>query len=183
MKGFVYVLTNVSMPGLVKIGKTTRSVEQRALELYQTGVPEPFIIASQVATPDCGGMEAEAHAYFQSCRVSPSREFFWCDPPDAEAVLRDILMEQVSSMVEAYLPCHVLVSEMHHVDPSTLEITADRCGLRPYEMDQVFCELTAEDMAPAAQRYLEACARRKQRVLDGLPAWPVKAEDEGAVVH
>ena len=42
-KGLVYVLTNSAMPGLVKIGMTTRdSVDTRMKELYSTGVPVPF---------------------------------------------------------------------------------------------------------------------------------------------
>jgi len=41
--GIVYVLSNPSMPGLVKIGKTSRgSVLMRLSELYSTGVPVPF---------------------------------------------------------------------------------------------------------------------------------------------
>ena len=41
--GIVYVLTNPAMPGLVKIGKTSRSsVKGRLRELYSTGVPVPF---------------------------------------------------------------------------------------------------------------------------------------------
>lgn len=44
--GIVYVLTNPAMPGLVKIGMTTRSdIDARMKELYSTGVPVPF---------DCG---------------------------------------------------------------------------------------------------------------------------------
>jgi len=34
--GFVYVLTNESMPDLVKIGYTSRLTEDRAQELYTT---------------------------------------------------------------------------------------------------------------------------------------------------
>jgi hypothetical protein len=41
--GIVYVLTNPAMPGIVKIGKTSReSVHTRLNELYSTGVPVPF---------------------------------------------------------------------------------------------------------------------------------------------
>ena len=42
MEEIVYVLTNPSMPGIVKIGKTTREVGARLDELYSTGVPLPF---------------------------------------------------------------------------------------------------------------------------------------------
>lgn len=41
--GIVYLLTNACMPGIVKIGKTTRKdLLQRMKELYTTGVPVPF---------------------------------------------------------------------------------------------------------------------------------------------
>ena len=42
-QGIVYVLTNPSMPGMVKIGMTERSeMDARLKELYTTGVPLPF---------------------------------------------------------------------------------------------------------------------------------------------
>ena len=41
--GYVYVLSNPSIPGIVKIGMTERDVPARALELSaSTGVPEPY---------------------------------------------------------------------------------------------------------------------------------------------
>lgn len=42
-EGIIYVLTNPSIPNLVKIGMTTRSeIEIRMSELYTTGFPVPF---------------------------------------------------------------------------------------------------------------------------------------------
>ena len=44
--GWVYILTNKAMPGLVKIGLTTRDLEEWAAELLgATGVPLPFVVA------------------------------------------------------------------------------------------------------------------------------------------
>jgi len=41
--GIVYLLTNPVMPGVVKIGMTTREdMDARMRELYSTGVPVPF---------------------------------------------------------------------------------------------------------------------------------------------
>src|SRR3954466_7359261 len=52
--GFVYILINPSLPGLVKIGKTTRSSESRAMELSApTGLPTPFIVAFDEEFDDC----------------------------------------------------------------------------------------------------------------------------------
>ena len=38
----VYILTNEAMPGLIKIGLTNATVEQRMLSLDTTSVPLPF---------------------------------------------------------------------------------------------------------------------------------------------
>lgn len=42
MRGWVYIITNKSMPGLVKIGYTMKDPELRAAELYNTGSPHPY---------------------------------------------------------------------------------------------------------------------------------------------
>ncbi len=43
MSNIIYALDNPTMPGLVKIGKTTReNVQSRMKELYTTGIAEPF---------------------------------------------------------------------------------------------------------------------------------------------
>ncbi len=44
MRGFVYVLSNKAMPGLLKVGYTTRSIYDRIDELNSTGVPTSFVI-------------------------------------------------------------------------------------------------------------------------------------------
>ena len=41
----VYILTNQAMPGIIKIGFTKNSVEQRMRELDKTLTPIPFIKA------------------------------------------------------------------------------------------------------------------------------------------
>lgn len=44
LSGWVYVLANLAMPGLVKVGCTGRSPATRACELTaSTGVPPPFL--------------------------------------------------------------------------------------------------------------------------------------------
>lgn len=72
-RGYVYILTNEAMPGLVKIGKTTRCVDGRANEIYQTGVPLPFVVYNYVETPDCHTLELTMHEILADLRVSQSR--------------------------------------------------------------------------------------------------------------
>lgn len=77
--GYVYVLINPSLDGMVKIGKTTRSPEERAKELSQaTGTPTPFVVVYKAYFNDCSKAEAYVHTMLeeQGYRVSSNREFF-----------------------------------------------------------------------------------------------------------
>lgn len=77
--GYLYVLANSAMPGLVKVGKTTRSPSERAGELSgATGLPTPFIVVYEQLFEDCGSAESFVHAYLtqNGYRVSDNREFF-----------------------------------------------------------------------------------------------------------
>lgn len=77
--GYLYVLVNSSMPGLVKIGKTNRSPTDRAGELSGvTGVPTPFLVAFEQFFEDCDTAEDFAHTALERMgyRMSPNREFF-----------------------------------------------------------------------------------------------------------
>lgn len=77
--GYLYVLANSAMPGLVKVGKTTRSPSERALELSSaTGLPTPFIVVYEEQFSDCGSAERFVHTILENrgFRVSDGREFF-----------------------------------------------------------------------------------------------------------
>lgn len=64
------------MPGLVKIGKTTTSPDQRMSELYSTGVPTPFVLELSLGVDDCDSSERAAHYALEKYRVADKREFF-----------------------------------------------------------------------------------------------------------
>ncbi len=77
--GYVYVLGNESMPGLVKIGMTRRTVEQRVQELSDaSGVPMPFRILFKARSRDPKSDEKRAHKALAAFRYQRNREFFGC---------------------------------------------------------------------------------------------------------
>src|SRR5690606_23349345 len=87
--GFVYVLSNDAMPGIVKIGRTSRLSEDRAKDLFHTGVPYPFDVVFRVVTSNPLGLEKEVHKQFKDKRVNPKREFFRITPEEAaQTILR-----------------------------------------------------------------------------------------------
>lgn len=100
--GIVYVLTNSAMPGLVKIGMTTRSdMDARMRELFGTGVPVPFECryACQVKASDCAKIERALHTAFAPNRVNPNREFFQIRPEQAMAILELFHREDITHEV------------------------------------------------------------------------------------
>jgi hypothetical protein len=81
MPNIIYVLTNEAMPGLVKIGLTTDSVESRISQLSaHSGVPLPFECYFAAEVKDCAKLEKTLHQLFSEGRVNPKREFFKIDP-------------------------------------------------------------------------------------------------------
>lgn len=89
-KGYIYVLVNSSMPGIVKVGKTTRDPDQRASELSgATGVATPFVVAFKQFFLDCDAAEEFVHATLerQGLRQASNREFFRAQPSDVIRVI------------------------------------------------------------------------------------------------
>jgi len=87
MAEIIYILTNEAMDGLVKIGRTTTSVEQRIRELDNTSLPLPFqcYFAGEVA--DSAYVEAHLHKAFSDKRVRTNREFFRVDPNQVRSAI------------------------------------------------------------------------------------------------
>ncbi|GHT19641.1 hypothetical protein FACS1894189_8540 [Planctomycetales bacterium] len=104
MRGHVYLLTNPSMPGWVKIGKTDRAVEDRIKELNKpTEVPLGFRYVADIETDDCELVESKIHSiidtlnsrlraqeFDDSGKVKRTREFFWLTPEAAIQVFKDV---------------------------------------------------------------------------------------------
>jgi hypothetical protein len=79
---------NVSMQGLVKIGRTQRDPDERARELSAaTGVPTPFVLVFDAYFQDSARAEAYVHTLLETrnYRVTNNREFFVA--PVKEAIL------------------------------------------------------------------------------------------------
>ena len=92
----VYILTNEAMPGIIKIGWTDKSVEERMKELDKTATPLPFTcyFAKRVDEPTF--VEAKLHQAFDEFRIRDNREFFRMSPDQAKAALEIASGEDVT---------------------------------------------------------------------------------------
>lgn len=100
--GIVYVLSNRAMPGLVKIGMTTRpELDARLKELYTTGVPVPFDVeyACEVKSCNCAKLEKALHTAFEPNRLNVNREFFQIKKEQAIAILEIFNEKDVTTEV------------------------------------------------------------------------------------
>ena len=103
--GIVYLLTNPCMPGIVKIGKTSRTdLQNRMKELYTTGVPVPFecVYACCIKLSHMDKLETTLHSAFEPYRVNKNREFFSIKPEQAIAFMKFVdNIQDVTSEVSA----------------------------------------------------------------------------------
>jgi hypothetical protein len=98
--GYIYVLVNSSMPGLVKVGKTTRDPTARVSELSgATGVATPFVLAFKQFFDDCDTAEFQVHYALEARghRVSTGREFFRADSDEIIHLVIDTAKSSVTS--------------------------------------------------------------------------------------
>ena len=82
----VYILTNESMPGTIKIG-ITDDLEQRIKQLDNTSVALPFECYYAVKVSDASKIEKKMHHGLDDYRVRHNREFFNTSPELAKSLL------------------------------------------------------------------------------------------------
>jgi len=85
MEGWVYVVSNESMPGIVKIGRTSKTPSKRMDSLFSSSVPTPFVLEWSEKYADSIHAEKQLHDAFRGDRVNPKREFFSVEPEKVAA--------------------------------------------------------------------------------------------------
>lgn len=73
----VYVLTNIAMPGIVKIGHSIDAVDRAKQLSSATGVPCDFDVAYAQDVDLAHDAEAFAHSVLSEHRINSRREFFY----------------------------------------------------------------------------------------------------------
>lgn len=147
--GYVYILSNISMPNLVKIGKTRRGGRHRAKEIYQTGVPTPFTLEYEVYTHDCDQLELYAHEHLNAFRVNNDREFFKIDVVKA--------ITELTSLFLGDYCCEVVISDLGDIQ-STLESMVKKSGLEDQGFASVLDMHQALDYIDAESINRAVCA-------------------------
>lgn len=97
IRGWVYVIDNQAMPGLVKVGYSTKDPALRAKELAGTGVPHPFRVVFDALVEEPHVVERAVHALLAS--HLEGKEWFRC----SEAVAVDAIRSSSKVLLERAL--------------------------------------------------------------------------------
>jgi DNA segregation ATPase FtsK/SpoIIIE-like protein len=174
--GYVYALINHAMPGLVKIGRTTRAPSERLEELSgATGVPSPFELVYDVLVADAAAAEQFIHAQLtaRGYRLSESREFF-------RAPLREVLRLMVhlrESIESSALATSTGVATSDWMSAAQ-DVDEDRDRLL-FEAASI-CVTHRDGSAVLLQRRLKIGYGRAARLIDQLHAAGVLGPANGA---
>jgi len=153
--GFVYILSNETMPGIVKVGKTRRLPTDRSSELYTTGVATPFVVEFSMYSRDVDHFELAVHVELEDYRVNKGREFFKLSID--EAILKTI-------SVFLYDFDHDVVHADFAIDPGNHAWYTHVCGVEPPDLVQVIDMLPEASWKHAAALLYEKRVNRKEHV-------------------
>jgi len=88
---WVYVLENETLPGLLKIGYTKSTPDERAKQISNaTGVPLPYKVAWAFRCFNGELLEGEVHHALRKYRVNNQREFFQVGLDEAKQTIESI---------------------------------------------------------------------------------------------
>lgn len=139
VKGYIYVLSNPAMQGLLKIGYTNKSVKERVAQLNNTGVPTSFEIEAIFESRNPYDDEQKIHNYFSKYRYSKNREFFQLD------------LDKVVGYINSILTCMQLYTKQsgykltHEVDQKNIDLLKTEFELSDEEFIEIQSNISDED--------------------------------------
>ena len=88
---WVYVLSNPTLPNILKIGYTSTPPEKRAKQISSaTGVVLPYKVEYAFHCWNGEKLEGEVHKYLDSYRVNNQREFFQVGFDQVKSIIEEI---------------------------------------------------------------------------------------------
>ncbi len=149
-KGYIYIMTNPALQGMVKIGYAT-DVETRRKQLSTTALPYEYEVYATYETP--GALEdKKLHKLIDNLnpdlRISKNREFFVMSPEDAYELLESIaIISGSQSKLKKTNDNNSTLSEVKTKHPP---IDFVKCGIpigsKLYYIDDksIVCEVVSE---------------------------------------
>ena len=115
MSGFIYCFSNSAMPGIYKIGMTTRTPEERLKDANSSNTwkpPIPYKIAMSIRVNDPLKKEQTLHKLLERFyeRIHPRREFFRITLDDVRLFF-NLMSNEISTISNKVIQCDYLKKE------------------------------------------------------------------------
>lgn len=88
MKGWIYIISNKAMPGIIKIGYLTKDPKLRAEELNHAGSPYPYVVEYEMLIEKPYQIEQKIHKILSGNKEG--KEWFRCSVKEAILVIKEI---------------------------------------------------------------------------------------------
>jgi hypothetical protein len=99
IRGWVYVISNPAMIGILKIGFSTKDPELRAKEFDHTNSPHPFVVEYDVLVQSPRDLEQAVHK--KLLHVNEGKEWFRCSLSEAITAIREVVGSEL--LLENYM--------------------------------------------------------------------------------
>jgi hypothetical protein len=138
-KGFVYVMTNPSMPGLIKVGMSRRVPTDRIFDndLSSTGIPDPFEVQYYAFFDDM--IYAEKRVHQKLCNYHYKKEFFKTDVASAIWAIEhsDIAFTKLYSNPDNGKEAQASAEQKKYENERAEQIAYEKEWRRPEYLEQV----------------------------------------------
>jgi len=166
------------MPGIVKIGFSTKDPLLRANELQGTGNPEPFVVEYDVLVIDPREVEQQVHRKLSHCHYS--KEFFKIGLNDAIDAIKKVIVEQGKTPLHETIIDNALKSRMEvtsKATPSIIKCSWPRCNLSTLKgasehWNEHLCQLCKKPLTAFSKsaycdehvcQWISGCVRARQQ--------------------
>ena len=124
IRGWIYIITNNAMPGLVKIGFSRKDPILRASELGGTGLPYPYVVIYDALVEDPQNIERLIHDQFQE--KLENKEWFKCSGEYAISEIKRIIKGKI--LLDKYHDPDI-VDAYNHKKPTNETCAEPGCSL------------------------------------------------------
>lgn len=168
--GYVYILSNEAMPGILKIGHSMYGGRKRAKEIYSqggTGIPMPFKMEFEIWSNDCHCHEQYIHEQLINLRINKSREFFRIEVDRAIEVIMSIVGADYNLVTGVSDMTVTEYDIMAGYDARSSELINELFPGIPHELilkSAITYHLEQPDINRAISVYKGACELRKARL-------------------
>ena len=114
MNGIIYILSHKAMPDLLKIGFTSRGIDERVRELSSTGVPGKFIVELYFKAENAPLFEMLLHEAL--CEFHYDKEFFKADIKTAVHAIHGLMRRDDIRQYRFYGRCSSLATTQEQID-------------------------------------------------------------------